>query len=161
MASTSWGAPTLQFVPLTTNAVPPTGKWDNEEGLITIEADILLEGSTTLNTEEGETKKLKNARGNDVDSKKMPSSYTLETSIIRTKGSTPKFQAVNGIVTGDYAMRLIPEDPAAIGIQFGKCNIAVNKGWDENQGLLDILTVSGVQPNGDDKEICKEYTAQS
>jgi len=160
MASTSWGAPTLQFVPLGTNEVPPVGKWDNEEGLITIEADILLEGSTTLNTEEGETKKLKNARGNDVDSKKMPSSYTLETSIIRTKGSTPKFPVVNGIVTGDYAMRLIPEDPEAIGIQFGKCNIAVNKGWDEDQGLLDILTVSGVQPNGTDKEICKEYTAQ-
>lgn len=161
MASTSWGAPTLQFVPLGTNEVPPTGAWDNEEGLITIEADILLEGSTTLNTEEGETKKLKNARGNDVDSKKMPSSYTLETSIIRTKGSTPKFHAVNGNVSGDYAMRLIPEDPEAIGIQFGKCNIAVNKGWDEDQGLLDILTVSGVQPNGEEKEICKEYTAQS
>ena len=161
MASTSWGAPTLQFVPLATGETAPTGAWDSVEGLITIEADILLEGSTTLNTEEGETKKLKNARGNDVDSKKMPSSYTLETSIIRTKGSTPKFQASNGIVSGDYAMRLIPEDPAAIGIQFGKCNIAVNKGWDEDQGLLDILTVSGVQPNGTDKEICKEYIAQS
>lgn len=160
MASTSWGAPTLQFVPLETNAVPPTGTWDKEEGLITIEADIILEGSTTLNTEEGETKTLKNALGNNVDSKKMPSSYTLETSIIRTKGSTPKFAASNGIVAGDYAMRLIPEDPAAIGIQFGKCNIAVNKGWDEDQGLLDILTVSGVVPNGTDKEICKEYTAQ-
>lgn len=160
MASTSWGAPTLVFVPLVAGQDPAAGEWTGS-GVVKIESDVIAEGATTLTTEEGETKTLKNAKGNNVDSRKMPSSYSLETKVLRIKTETQPFTATNGIVQGEFAMRLIPEDPTSIGIQFDRCGISVNKEWDEENGLCDVITVSALMPYGTDKEICKEYIAKT
>ena len=158
MSTVSWGGPKLQFIPLASGASAPSGSWSAVTGLVEITSDDLLEGSSQLETNEGDVKELKNEFGVTVDRKQMPASYVFRTSIIRKKGAAAKFTSTNGIVTGDWAMRLIPEDTAATGFQFGKCNITVTKGWTADQGSLDNLIVNGVEPNGVDKEICKDYS---
>ena len=158
MATVSWGGPTLQFVPIAAGASAPAGSWAEVEGLVEIKADDLLEDSSTLETTEGETKELRNEFGVVVDRKTMPSSYTFTTSIIKKKGYTPKFTSVNGIVAGDWAMRLIAEDSATPGFEFGKCNIATANAWTADQGALENLTVNAVEPNGNDKQMCKDYS---
>lgn len=158
MATVSWGGPTLQFIPLSSGAVAPSGSWAAVTGLIEIKADDLLENSSQLETTEGETKELRNEFGVVVDRKVMPSSYVFRTSVIKKKGYVSKFDSVNGIVAGDFAMRLIAEDSATPGFEFGKCIIATANGWTADQGATEDLTVSGVEPNGEDKQICKDYS---
>lgn len=158
MATVSWGAPTLEFIPLAANATAPDGSWAAVDGYVKIEGDDLLEGSSTLNTTAGDSKELKNERGVNVDRKVMPSSYEFTTSVIKKKGYQPKFTSNNGIVSGDWAMRLVAEDAATPGFIFGKCVISTAAAWTADQGSLENLTVSGVEPNGSDKEICKDYS---
>lgn len=166
MAVVSWGAPTLQFVPVTAGGTAPaSGAWSSSiTGFIEIPGDILLEDSSQLNTSAGEKKELRNEKGVVVDSKQMPASYQFQTSVIKKKGETvvqTAFSPVNGVVAGNYAMRLIAEDPATPGFQMRMVSISVSKGWSADQGALDILTVDGIEPNftGDtDKEICKDYS---
>lgn len=163
MAASSWGAPTLEFFKLTPKQVlsdsDVTADWSSKSGYVQIKGDDILEGSTTLETSEGETKTLKNATGNDVDSKKMPSSYNVTTSVLRLKGDDEsKFESNNGIVAGEYAFRLIPEDAESLGFCFRKATISTSMAWSEDNGLLENLTIAGIQPNGDDHEICKVFT---
>ena len=161
MATLSWGGPTIQFVPLAASATPPAGDWKGTDGLIEIKADDLLEDSSRLETAEGESKEVRTEFGVVVDRKVMPSSYTFTTSIIKKKGYKSKFNAVNGIVSGDFAMRLIAEDNATPGFEFAKCNIATANAWDADQGSLENLTVNAVEPNGEDKQMCKDYSVQA
>lgn len=161
MSTVSWGGPKLQFIPLASGATPASGSWSGVTGLVEIPADDLLQNSSQLETSEGEVKELRNEFGVIVDRKQMPSTYVFRTSVIRKKGTTEKFTSVNGIISGDWAMRLIAEDTATPGFQFSKCNITTAKGWSAEQGMLQNLTVSGVEPNGTDKEICKEYSVSA
>lgn len=158
MSTVSWGGPKLQFIPLESGAVAPSGSWSGVTGLVEIPADDLLQNSSTLDTTEGEQRELRNEFGVIVDKKVMPSSYAFTTSIIKKKGYTPKFTSVNGIVSGDWAMRLIAEDSATPGFEFGKCNIATANAWSSEQGALENLTVNAVEPNGTDKQMCKDYS---
>ena len=166
MAVVSWGAPTLQFVPVTAGgSAPSSSKWTNAiTGFIEIPGDELLENSSQLNTTAGEKKELRNEKGVVVDSKQMPASYQFTSSIIKKKSAAAyptTFSAVNGVVTQNYAMRLIAEDPMTPGFEMRMTAITFSKSWSADQGALDVITVDGVEPNftGDaDKEICKDYT---
>ena len=168
MAVVSWGAPKLQFVPVTAGgSAPSASKWtDAITGFIEIPGDDLLENSSQLNTTAGDKKELKNEKGVVVDSKQMPASYTFTASIIEKKNETAypgssKFNAKNGVVAANYAMRLIAEDPATPGFEMRMVSITFDKGWTAEQGSLDVINVSGLEPNfsGDtDKEICKDYS---
>lgn len=161
MSTVSWGGPKLQFIPLSAGATPESGSWSGVTGLVEIPADDLLQNSSTLETTEGEVKELKNELGVTVDRKQLPASYVFTAGIIRKKGVAAKFSSVNGAVSGDWAMRLIPEDPATLGFQFSKCGILINKGWSGDQGRIDTLRVSAVEPNGENKEMCLDYTAST
>jgi hypothetical protein len=148
-------------------SAPSTSKWTNAiTGFIEIPGDVLLENSSQLNTTAGEKKELKNEKGVTVDSKQMPASYTFTASIIKKKSETAYpsaslFNASNGVVTQNYAMRLIAEDPMTPGFQMRLVSVTFDKSWSADQGALDVINVSGLEPNfsGDtDKEICKDYT---
>ena len=163
MATVSWGAPTLEFMKLSSSVTaPPSGAWTGQTGYFKLEGNVLLEDSSQLNTTEGETKTLRNEKGENVDSKQMPASYQFTTSVIKKKGETlvaTGLAPVNGVVAGDWAMRLIPEDPETTGFIFRKCSISTSKGWNADQGALDNITVNGLVPNSaaGDTEICKDY----
>lgn len=165
MATVSWGAPSLEFIKLQSATDDPSkADWSTMTGYVKIEGDILLEGSSSLSTSEGETKELKNEKGEVVDSKQQPASYSFSASVIKKKGESvvaDAFSPVNGVVSGNWAMRLIAEDPTTTGFVFRKSTISTTKGWSADQGALDVITVKGVVPDGDDKEICKDYSTTS
>lgn len=161
MSVVSWGAPTLKFLKLSGNTAPSESDWAGAS-VVTISGDVLLEGATTLETSDGDTKEVKNEKGNVVDSKQMPSSYSLSASIIKKKGENivkEKFAPVNGVVSGNWAMRLIAEDSETWGFTFNKCTLSVAKSWSAEQGMLDVLTVKGIEPDTESKEICEEYSS--
>ena len=99
-----------------------------------------------------------------VDSKQMPASYQFTSSIIKKKSETAypgQFNASNGVVPGNYAMRLIAEDSATPGFEMRMVPVSFSKSWSADQGSLDVITVDGVEPNfnaDSDHEICKDYS---
>ena len=165
MATVSWGAPSLEFIKLQSATDDPSkADWSTMTGYVKIEGDVLLEDSSTLSTTEGESKELKNEKGEVVDSKQMPASYSFTTSVIKKKGESvvsDAFSPVNGVVSGNWAMRLIAEDAATPGFEFRKCILTTTKQWSGDQGALDVITAKGVVPDGDDKEICRDYSITS
>lgn len=161
MSVVSWGAPTLEFIKVKAGVAPPSGDWSAQDGYVRIPGDILLEDSSTLETTEGETKELKNEKGENVDSKRMPASYTFSTSVIKKKGEKVvqnAFAPVNGVVEGEWAMRCIAQDPSTPGFVFRKATIGTTKSWSADQGSLDVLSVNGLVPDTVDKEICLDYS---
>lgn len=161
MSVVSWGAPTLEFVKVKAGVAPPEGDWSAQDGYVRIPGDILLEDSSTLEAAEGETKELKNEKGENVDSKRMPASYTFSTSVIKKKGEKVvqnAFSPVNGVVDGEWAMRCIAQDPSTPGFVFRKATIGTTKSWSADQGSLDVISVIGLVPDTDDKEICADYS---
>ena len=161
MSVVSWGAPTLEFVKVKAGVAPPEGDWSAQDGYVRIPGDILLEDSSTLETAEGETQELKNEKGENVDSKRMPASYTFSTSVIKKKGEKVvqnAFSPVNGVVDGEWAMRCIAQDPSTPGFVFRKATIGTTKSWSADQGSLDVISVIGLVPDTDDKEICADYS---
>lgn len=161
MAVVSWGSPTLEFIKVTSGTAPATGDWSAQTGYVKIPGDVLLQNSSTLETTEGDTMEVKNEKGEDVDKKQLPASYSFTTSVIKKKGETvvkTAFAPVNGIVDGNWAMRLIAEDPATPGFVFNKCTISVTKSWSSEQGSLDVLTVAGIKPDTESGEICEDYS---
>lgn len=164
MSVVSWGAPTLEFIKLAGTTPPPSGDWSGQDGYVKISGSVLLENSSSLETADGDKSELKNEEGNVVDSKQKPASYTFTTSVIKKKGEAivkDGFAPKNGYVSGNWAMRLIPEDKETIGFVFSKCTIATQKKWSADQGGLDILNVKGIEPDTVSKEICEDYTASS
>lgn len=162
MAVVSWGAPALEFCQVAAGTPPPAGDWTGQTGYVKIEGSVLLENSSTLSTEDGDKKELKNEFGNVVDSKQLPATYTFTTSVIKKKGETvvsSAFAPKNGQVAGDWAMRLVPEDPQTVGFVFNKCSISTQKTWSAEQGALDVLNVKGVEPDTASKEVCEDYSA--
>ncbi len=161
MSVVSWGAPSLEFIKVTAGVTPPTGDWSAQTGYVRIPGDILLEDSSTLETTEGETKELKNEKGENVDTKRMPASYSFSTSVIKKKGEKivqNAFSPVNGVVDGEWAMRCIAQDPSTPGFVFRKATIGTSKSWSADQGSLDVISVNGLVPDTDDKEICLDYS---
>lgn len=163
MSVVSWGAPTLEFCKVSAGTAPAvSGDWSTQTGYVKIAGDVLLEDSSTLETSEGEVKEIKNEKGEDVDRKQMPASYTFTTSVIKKKGEkvvANAFSPVNGVVDGEWALRLIAEDPATPGFVFRKATISTTKSWSADQGAIDVISVNGIVPDGEDKEICVDYSA--
>lgn len=161
MATVSWGAPSLEFIKLEKPTdKPDTADWSTMSKYKKIEGSVLLQDSTTLNTTEGNTRELYNEFEELVDSKKSPSSYVLTTSVIKKKGESivkEAFSPKNGIVDGNWAMRLTPEDPTTTGILMRKCTITTSKSWSTQQGGLDVINITGVLPDGENTEICDDY----
>ena len=157
-------SPTIKIIKVTAGTPVQETDWASAKEL---SGDILLQNSSALNTSEGEVMTVKNEKGVDVDRKQMPASYTFATSVIRKKGDTTWttirtfLNLTNGVSTDLFAIRLIPEDPQAVGFQFLKCTASMTKGWNAEQGALDIISFSGIEPDGTDKEICQDYSASS
>lgn len=164
MATVSWGGPDLEFIKVPAGGAAPSGDWSSKDGYVKIPGSVLLENSSQLNTTEGDTKEVKNELGEVVDSKRLPASYEFTTSVIKKKGETvvkTAFSPKNGIVAGDWMMRLVPEDPATTGFIFAKSSISVSKSWSPDQGALDVITVKGVKPDTESGEICEDYSQTS
>lgn len=147
MAVLSWGKPLIEFGVSTNGAQAST--WTA--------FDTPKEDSTQLTTTEGDKIEAKEEGGAVVDSKRKASSYTLVFDLFAKKGFTKPIPDVDGVVAGDYSVRLTPEDPTVEGFVMDCCSVSVQEIWNSQDGKLIRYTFEGKKPATG--AILKSYTA--
>lgn len=126
----SWGKVTIKYRTYKSTAYQSADAWSA--------MSIPVEGSTTLNITEGDTKEAKQEGGAVVDSVTGDNTYELVWRIFvkKTDAQNPyPIDAVNGKVTGEHAFRLIPEDNACLGIEIPRASVRVLEQFSSDEGI--------------------------
>lgn len=147
MSTLSWGKPKIEFAEVAANGQAPT-TWKVMPEIVT--------DTTKLNSEQGEKKEAIAEGGDIVDVRYSKSKYTLEFELFVKKGDIKPIEDEDGVITGAYAVRLSPEDPACQGFCMDKASVAVLETWSSADGSRWKYTFSGLKPATG--KILKPYT---
>ncbi|WP_291587501.1 hypothetical protein [Bacteroides sp.] len=136
MAQLSWGKPTIEFA-----------KCNGAEAL---EWEALgydpVEGSTKLTPTKGEKKEAK-VEGGEVEAVKYAkSTFAFEFEVRAAKGRTKPIEDLDGVIEGEYAFRLIPEDPECEGILIDRSIVSLEETFDAAEGKKWKYTVDVLKP---------------
>lgn len=118
--------------------------------------DIPVEGSTTLDTEEGEKTDYTEEGGGLVDSYQKQAKNTLTFTLFAKKGVTKPFPDKNGVIVKNYAIRLSPEDPECLGFIMHKCSVSCRDTYSAADGTRWEYKFSGLVSE-DTTEILDDY----
>ncbi len=138
MAVLSWGKPQVEYALLDASGRPGQYKAFPE----------IVQGTATLEAVEGDLLEAKQEGGERVDARRSASSYTFKLSLFAKKNSTKPIEDTNGIVAGNYAIRLTAEDPAAIGFFMARASVSAGESWTAEQGTYWNYTFEGLAPVG-------------
>lgn len=149
MAILSWGKPTIQFKDA--NAADTPSNWRTID---TPKAD-----TTKLNIEAGQEITAIEEGGEVVDSRTAKNTYSFEFDLFCKKGVERPFVDVDGLIQGEFSIRLIPEDPSAPGFQIDRASLRVEQSYTTADGIILHYVAKALKPaNG--KQV-KEYYSNS
>ncbi len=151
MAQLSWGKPTIEFGELGANGAAPT-TWKKL-------AYDPVENSTKLTPTKGEKKEAKVEGGECEAIKYGRNSYVFEFEVRAAQGRSKPIPDSDGIVEGEFAFRLTPENPACEGIQIDRSVVSVEETYDTAEGKKWKYTVDVLRPASGDQ--VKAYIAAS
>lgn len=127
MSVLSWGKCTLEHAESKDGA--PVG--DNWE-----EIDTPKEDTTKITPTAGTEKTATEEGGEMVDSRTGKNTYTLEFDLFVKKGKERPFDDNDGIITGEHAFRIIPEDEDCEGSQIDRCTLRCEESYTTADGKL-------------------------
>ena len=137
MAVLSWGKPTVEIA-VSVDKAPGT----EFTALPTIK-----EGTAILTPTKGTMVEATGEGGERVDVRYGPSMYTFVCEIFVKKGDeTRPFTAVDGIIEGDYSVRLTPEDVTQEGFIIDCSRVTVDEKWTSADGKTLEYTFEGIKP---------------
>lgn len=137
MAVIGWGRPTIVISKLDNSGEPTT--WS--------EVPTPAEDSTSLTTTKGDKTEAKLEGGANEDVKYGRNTYALAYQIRVAKGKTMPFVAVDGVVDGEYAVAVQPEDPSVPGIMIKKSVVSAEDTYSTAEGGGIVYTHDALQPN--------------
>ena len=149
MAQLSWGKPSIEFGKCGANGAAPT-TWDKL-------AFDPVENSTKLTPTKGEKKEAKVEGGENEAVKYAKNTYVFEFEVRAAKGRSKPIVDVDGVVDGEYAIRLTPEDTTVEGILIDKATVSVEETFDIAEGKKWKYTFDVLQPATGNQ--VKPYTA--
>lgn len=149
MGQISWGRPKIEVSKLDADGNPTV--W--------VQVDNPAEDTSKLNAEAGDKKEAKGEGGEIVDSKTGKNKYTFEFELYAKKGKSKPIEDEDGVVAGNYAVRLTPEDTTQEGFIIDKSSVSVTDGWDAAIGKKWKYTFNGLDPKAG--RICKPYMANA
>lgn len=136
MAVLSWGKYTLEHAK--SEAGQPTGEWT--------EIATPREGSGKLTPTAGTDVDAKEEGGGVVDSRRGKTTYTFDWYNFVKKGEARPFTDDDGVIAGEHALRVTPEDDACEGIQIDRCTISVEEEFTAADGKLLHYTAKCLKP---------------
>lgn len=148
MAKLKWGKPKIEACLLVDGTVPANPNW--------IELPNIVENSTKLSTTEGSTVEAPIEGGAIIASRKAANKYTLECELYANDSATKPIADVDGVVTGEYAVRITPEDSTLKGKIMDKTSVSVTETFDAAIGEKWKYTFAGLKPATG--TIVKDYT---
>lgn len=137
MSVTAWGKCTIFVKDL------------NTEGANWKKIDTPKEDTTQVTPTKGDTLTATEEGGGTVDRKTKKSTYELAYQLFVKKGVAQPFQTIDGVVDGDYAVAVQPEDPELPGVYMGKTSIGCEEAYTTADGALITYTHSALIPEGD------------
>jgi len=138
MAQLSWGKPTIEFGKCGANGAAPT-TW-------TKLAYDPVESSTKLTPTKGEKKEAKVEGGENEAVKYARNTYAFEFEVRAAKDRVKPIVDADGVVEGEYAFRLTPEDATCEGILIERSVVSLEESYDTAEGKKWKYTVDVLKP---------------
>lgn len=152
MAVLSWGKPTIQYADLSNGYPSQESDWHD--------FPVPVQGTTTLDTAEGDSVQALEEGGGVVDAYTNKSQFTLTFELFEKKGESQPIMDDDGVVIKNYAIRLIPEDPTCTGFEMAKVSMTYRHTWNAADGGRHVYTATALVP--DDKgKMLRPYIKQS
>lgn len=126
MSVLSWGKPTIEHS--TSSEGAPKGEWKK--------LPIPKLDSTKLTPTAGTEQTAQEEGGDTVDSRNAKNSYLFEFDIFVKKGEEEPFADEDGVISGEHAFRVTPEDAACKGILIDRCTLRVEESYSTADGIL-------------------------
>ena len=111
--------------------------------------DTPKEDTTQVNPTKGDTMTATEEGGGTVDRKTKKSTYELTYQLFIKKGVAQPFPTIDGVVEGDYAVAVQPEDPEVPGVYMGKTSVGAEEAFTTADGALITYTHAALIPDGD------------
>lgn len=150
MAVLNWGKPTIEVTPYIDGVLPESPVWTK--------LPTPVEGTTTLETEEGDKTEAIEEGGGVVDTYRKKSKYTLSVELFEKKGEEKPIEDEDGIVTTNYAVRLTPEDKTTNGYLLKKTTVGFSQTYNAADGGRWKYTFDALVPD-DASAILQKYIA--
>lgn len=146
MAVLSWGKPTIETAD-STNGAPGT-EWT--------QIDTPKQDTTKLTPSAGEQVTANEEGGDPVDVRNGKNSYVFEFDLFVKKGGTRPFEDTDGVISGEHAFRLTPEDPECEGIQIDRAVVRCDESYSTADGKLLHYEATVLKPK--EGKMVKPYT---
>ncbi len=148
MSKLSWGIPTIEVAQLVNGDLPTTPQW---KALPTPKMD-----STQLTASKGDEKTAQIEGGEIIDMRVGKTSYELVYELYLTTGMTLPFTDNDGVVDGNWAARITPEDATCEGVLLDNTVIYVEKTYSSADGIILKVTHKVLKPKTGN--MVKSYT---
>lgn len=126
MASLSWGKPTIETT-TSSNGAPDT-EWKK--------IGVPKDTTTKLTASAGTENEAVEEGGEIVDYRIGKNKYLFEFDHFVKKGVTRPWDDVDGIIPGEHAFRLTPEDEECEGIQIDRSTLRVEESYSTQDGIM-------------------------
>lgn len=128
MAVLSWGKPTIEHTESVGGAPGAAAAWKA--------LPIPKKDTTKLTPTAGEETTAEEEGGDTVDSRTGKNSNTFEFDIFVKKGEKRPFDDNDGVIAGEHAFRLTPEDEECEGFQIDRASLRVEESYSAADGKL-------------------------
>lgn len=136
MAILSWGKPTIEFCPSVGGN--PDGSWKKTA--------TPKEDTTKLSQNPGEEKTATEEGGEVVDSRVGKSAFTFEFDHFVKKGEEPFVEDEDGVIAGEFAFRLTPEDEGGKGFLIERATLRCEQTYSSAEGILLHYVAKALKP---------------
>ena len=128
MALLSWGKPNIETTTSTNGAPSASETWTA--------IDVPKDTTTKLTPTAGTEVEAVEEGGDVVDSRTGKNKYQFEFDHFVKKGKTRPWEDTDGIIAGEHAFRLTPEDEDCEGIQIDRCTLRVEESYTTADGIM-------------------------
>lgn len=123
------------------------------------ELDTPKENTTKLTPTAGTVQEAKEEGGAVVDSRIGKNSYEFEFDLFVKKGVTRPFDDDDGVIAGEHAFRVTPEDTACEGILIDRSSLRVEERYSTEEGKMLHYVAKVLKPTTG--KMVKPFTAGS
>jgi hypothetical protein len=128
MADLSWGKCKIEHTTSTSGAPAADANWT--------ELDTPKQDTTKMTPTAGAETTALEEGGDLVDARTAKNTYQFEFDLFVKKGKERPFTDNDGIIAGEFALRVTPEDEECEGIQIDRCTIRVEESYSTADGIL-------------------------
>lgn len=109
-----------------------------------VQIDTPKEGTTSMETAEGDKTEYIEEGGGLVDSYQKTAKYTLSFELFPKKNVTKPIEDRNGVILDNYAIKVIPEDHTCYAFILWRCSVSCVETYNVTDGLMWKYTFSGL-----------------